>query len=62
VKHEGPNQILNLSLNDQNKKIIFGEILDLKDYENWIRCVSKEEDVQKVARYVKQLEECPLIL
>jgi len=34
VKHEGPNQILNLLLEDQTQNIIFGEISNFEDYED----------------------------
>lgn len=53
---------MNLLLKNQTKNTIFGEISDYEDYEDWMKCVSKEEDVHKVAHHSKQLEECPLIL
>jgi hypothetical protein len=62
VKHEGPNQINNLLLEDQTKNIIFGEISNYEGYEDWMKCVAKEENVQKVAYDFEQLEECLLVL
>lgn len=62
VKHEGPNQIINLLLEDQTKNIIFGKSSNSKDYEEWMRCVAKEENVQKVAYDAEQLKECSLVL
>ncbi len=34
VKHEGPNQFLNMLLEEQAENIIFGQIYDSKDYED----------------------------
>lgn len=62
MKHEGPNQINNLLLEDQTKNIIFREISNYEDYEDWMKCVAKEENVQKVAYDAEQLEECLLVL
>jgi hypothetical protein len=43
VQEEGPNQIMNLILEEQADNVMFGDITEYEDYEDWIRCVAKDE-------------------
>jgi DNA relaxase NicK len=36
--------MVNLLLEEQTNNIIYGELLHFKDFEDWIRCVSGEEE------------------
>jgi hypothetical protein len=36
--------MVNLLLEEQTNNIIYGELLDFEDFEDWIRCVSGEEE------------------
>lgn len=43
VQKEGPNQIMNLILKEQTDNVVFGDIFEYQDYEDWIRCVVEDE-------------------
>jgi hypothetical protein len=41
---EGPNQITNMLFEEQTYNIIFKELLNSNDFENWMKCVIKYEN------------------
>lgn len=44
VKHESPTQIINFLIKTQVVNIVFGELFDYDDLEDWMRCVATEEE------------------
>ncbi len=44
VKHEGPTQIINLLIKNQADNIVFGELFNYDDLEDWMRCVVAKEE------------------
>jgi len=44
VKHESPTQIINFLIKTQAVNIVFGELFDYDDLEDWMRCVATEEE------------------
>ncbi len=46
VQEEGPNQIMNLILKEQTNNVVFGDIFEYQDYEDWIRCVVEDEKMK----------------
>ncbi len=48
VQKEGPNQIMNLTLVERIKNVLFGETSDFDDYEDWIKCVEYDEHMKNV--------------
>ncbi len=49
-------QILNLTLQEQNKDILEGLFFEADDYVDWIKCVATEEDVRMQQRLGKSIE------
>jgi hypothetical protein len=47
VQKEGPNQILNLLLEEQIDNVIFGEFFDFDDFGDWRSCAAEDEDRRK---------------
>lgn len=44
VKHEGPIQILNLLIKNQVDNIVFGELSNFDDLEDWMWCTTTKEE------------------
>ncbi len=44
VQNEGPHLIMNLLLEEQVNKIMFGEITNFNDFEDWLCCVNQDEE------------------
>ncbi len=44
VKHEGSTQIINLLIKNQVDNIVFGELFNSDDLEDWMWCVATEEE------------------
>ncbi|CAM6026248.1 unnamed protein product [Sphagnum balticum] len=53
VQKEGPNQILNLLLEEQIDNVIFGEFFDFDDFGDWISCAAEDEDRRKQNKYLQ---------
>jgi hypothetical protein len=49
MQNEGPNQIMNLMLEEHANNGMFGEIFDYNDFEDWRRCVRHDEKRKKFA-------------
>lgn len=47
VQKEGPNQILNLLLEEQIDNVLFGEFFDFDDFGDWRSCAAEDEDRRK---------------
>jgi len=43
VQEKGPNQIMNLIMEEHADNVMFGDIVESNDYEDWIRCIVKDE-------------------
>lgn len=44
VKHEGSTQIINLLIKNQVDNIVFGELFNHDDLEDWMWCAATEEE------------------
>jgi hypothetical protein len=53
VQKEGPNQILNLLLEEQIDNVIIGEFFDFDDFGDWISCAAEDEDRRKQNKYLQ---------
>jgi len=43
MQNEGPNQIMNLMFEKHANNVMFSEIFDYNDFEDWMRCVRHDE-------------------
>ncbi len=46
VKHESPTQIINLLIKNQVDHIVFGELSDYDDLEDWMRYATTKEEIR----------------
>jgi len=60
VMQERPNQSINLLLEEQIDNIIFGQLSNYEDFENYMRCVVKDDNMWNEA-FNKQLGECLVV-
>jgi hypothetical protein len=44
MQEERPNQIMNLILEEQADNVMFGDISEFEDYEDWIRYIVEDEE------------------
>jgi hypothetical protein len=44
MQEERPNQIMNLILEEQVDNVMFGDISEFEDYEDWIRYIVEDEE------------------
>ncbi len=44
MQEEGQNQIMNLILEEHADNVMFGDISEFEDYEDWIRYIVEDEE------------------
>ncbi len=44
MQEEGLNQMMNLILEEQVDNVMFGDISESDDYEDWIKCNAEDEE------------------
>jgi hypothetical protein len=57
---EGPNQIINLLLEEKNDNINFGQLSNYEDFKNYMKCVVKDYNMWNEA-FNKQSGECLVV-
>jgi hypothetical protein len=62
VKLEGPQEILQLTIQEQADEFMKEEITDSDDYADWIQWVSDAEQGKQVISATSKHEEAPVLL